>query len=176
MQNNFIGVDVSKDWLDLCEPGRGAQQIANGGRALTAFARRAARLEAWVIFEGEPGWKSIQWIDFPVNGGYDRPLCEALERAGARFSRVNPRQARDGACPRAGRRPDPGARAIGVAAKHVPGSIGEPTGSMRASWPIWARGCARPRPSRPRRRAAPSRRRRRADCSWWRCASRRRRG
>ena len=135
MQNNFIGVDVSKDWLDLCEPGRGAQQIANGGRALTAFARRAARLEAWVIFEGEPGWKSIQWIDFPVNGGYDRPLCEALERAGARFSRVNPRQARDGACPRAGRRPDPGARAIGVAAKHVPGSIGEPTGSTPGCWP-----------------------------------------
>ena len=26
MQNNFIGVDVSKDWLDLCEPGRGAQR------------------------------------------------------------------------------------------------------------------------------------------------------
>ena len=55
MQNNFIGVDVSKNWLDLCEPGRGAQQIANGGRVLTAFARRAARQGAWVIFEGEPG-------------------------------------------------------------------------------------------------------------------------
>ena len=123
MQNNFIGVDVSKDWLDLCEPGRGAQQIANGGRALTAFARRAARLAAWVIFEGEPGWKSIQWIDFPVNGGYDRPLCEALERAGVRFSRLNPARARDFA------------RAIGVAAKPVPGPIGEPTGSTPGCWP-----------------------------------------
>ena len=91
------------DWLDIHQPCRGERRIANGGRELTAFARRAAREGAWVIFE--------------ATGGYDRPLCEALERAGARFSRVNPRQTRDGACPRAGRWPDPGARAIGVAAK-----------------------------------------------------------
>ncbi len=81
MQDNFIGVDVSKDWLDLYEPGRGERRISNGGRELTAFARRAAREGAWVIFE--------------ATGGYDRPLCEALERAGARFSRVNPARARD---------------------------------------------------------------------------------
>jgi len=91
------------DWLDIHQPCRGERRIANGGRELTAFARRAAREGAWVIFE--------------ATGGYDRPLCEALERAGARFSRVNPRQTRDGACPLAGRWPDPGARAIGVAAK-----------------------------------------------------------
>ena len=91
MTDIFIGVDVSKDWLDLYEPGRGAQRIANGGRTLTAFARRAARQGAWVIFES--------------TGGYDRPLREALERAGARFSRLNPARARDFA------------RAIGVAAK-----------------------------------------------------------
>jgi transposase len=91
MPDIFVGVDVSKDWLDLYEPGRGEQRIANGGRALTAFARRAARQGAWVIFES--------------TGGYDRPLCETLERAGVRFSRVNPARARDFA------------RAIGVAAK-----------------------------------------------------------
>ena len=95
MQDNFIGVDVSKDGLDvyhLCPGHRGtAQQIANGGRELTVFARRAARQGAWVIFE--------------ATGGYDRPLREALERAGARFSRVNPARARDFA------------RAIGVMAK-----------------------------------------------------------
>ena len=91
MTDIFIGVDVSKDWLDLYESGRGERRISNGGRALTAFARRATRLEAWVIFE--------------ATGGYDRPLCEALERAGARFSRVNPARSRDFA------------RAIGVAAK-----------------------------------------------------------
>ena len=49
MQDDFIGVDVSKDWLDLYETGRGERRIANGGRELTAFARRAARQEAWVI-------------------------------------------------------------------------------------------------------------------------------
>ncbi len=38
------------------------------------FARRAARQGAWVIFE--------------ATGGYDRALGEALEQAGARFSRA----------------------------------------------------------------------------------------
>ena len=95
MQEIFIGVDVSMDWLDIHHPcpghRRGAQQIANGGRELTAFARRAARAGAWVILE--------------ATGGYDRALCEALEQAGARFSRVNPARARDFA------------RAIGVIGK-----------------------------------------------------------
>jgi transposase len=81
MQDIFIGVDVSKDWLDLYEPGHGGWQISNGGQDLTAFARHAARVGAQVIFE--------------ASGGYDRPLCEALERAGARFSRLNSRQPRD---------------------------------------------------------------------------------
>jgi transposase len=103
MTEFFIGVDVSKDWLDVHHWCQGAQRITNGGRELTALARRAAREGAWVIFE--------------ATGGYDRALAEALETAGARFSRVNPRQARNGACPRAGRWPDPGARAIGVIGK-----------------------------------------------------------
>ena len=90
MQDIFIGVDVSMDWLDihhlcrdpLCLGHRGGEQrIANGGRELTAFARRSARAGAWVIFE--------------ATGGYDRALCEALEQAGARFSRVNPARARN---------------------------------------------------------------------------------
>ena len=85
MTDIFIGVDVSMDWLDIhhsCHDHRGGERrIANGGRELTAFARRAARQGAWVIFE--------------ATGGYDRTLGEALERAGARFSRVNPARARD---------------------------------------------------------------------------------
>ena len=91
MTEFFIGVDVSKDWLDVHHWCQGAQRITNGGRELTALARRAAREGAWVIFE--------------ATGGYDRALAEALETAGARFSRVNPRQARDFA------------RAIGVIGK-----------------------------------------------------------
>ena len=59
MQDIFIGVDVSKDWLDIhhsCHDHRGEERrIGNGGRELTALARRAAREGAWVIFEGEPG-------------------------------------------------------------------------------------------------------------------------
>ncbi len=91
MTEFFIGVDVSKDWLDVHHWCQGAQRISNGGRELTALARRAAREGAWVIFE--------------ATGGYDRALAEALETAGARFSRVNPRQARNFA------------RAIGVIGK-----------------------------------------------------------
>ncbi len=81
MQDIFIGVDVSMDWLDIHHPSHADQQIANGGRELTIFARRSAREGAWVIFE--------------ATGGYDRMLCQALERAGAQFSRVNPARARD---------------------------------------------------------------------------------
>lgn len=81
MTDFFIGVDVSKDWLDIHEPGRGDVRIGNGGRALTAFARRAARAGAQVVFE--------------ASGGYDRALGEALARAGAAYTRVNSRQPRD---------------------------------------------------------------------------------
>lgn len=91
MTESFIGVDVSKAWLEVAEPGRKVRRIANGGPALAALARRAARAGALVVFE--------------ASGGYERALGAALERAGARFARVNPARARDFA------------RALGVAAK-----------------------------------------------------------
>ena len=81
MTDIFIGVDVSKDWLDLYEPSRGGWRISNGGRALTVFARRAARIGAQVVFE--------------ASGGYDRKLGDALARAGAAYSRVDPRRPRN---------------------------------------------------------------------------------
>jgi transposase len=39
--------------------------------------------------------KNGSWVVFKASGGYDRLLRKALEVARARFSRVNPRQARD---------------------------------------------------------------------------------
>jgi transposase len=80
-QEVFVGVDVAKDWLDVHHPGRGPRRIDNSPAAARALAEACARQGAWVIFE--------------ASGGYDRVLREALEAAGARFSRVNPRQARD---------------------------------------------------------------------------------
>lgn len=81
MQEVFIGVDVAKDWLDVHHPRCGARRIANAPAAVRRFAAACAREDAWIIFE--------------ASGGYDRLLREALEAAEVRFSRVNPRQARD---------------------------------------------------------------------------------
>ena len=91
MQEVFVGVDVAKDWLDIHHPGRGGRRIDNTPAAARSFSTACAKEGAWVIFE--------------ASGGYDRVLREALEAAAVRFSRVNPRQARDFA------------RAMGAAAK-----------------------------------------------------------
>jgi transposase len=81
MQDIFIGVDVAKGWLDIHDPVGGPRRIENTPRSVRAFAQRSARQGAWIIFE--------------ASGGYDRLLREALETFDVRFSRVNPRQARD---------------------------------------------------------------------------------
>lgn len=81
MQEVFVGVDVAKGWLDIHHPGRGAHRIENTPGAVRAFAAASAKTGLWVVFE--------------ASGGYDRLLRDALETQGVRFSRVNPRQARD---------------------------------------------------------------------------------
>ncbi len=81
MQELFIGVDVAKDWLDVHHPGRGARRIANTPAAAQSFAALCVKQEAWVVFE--------------ASGGYDRVLRKMLEQGRVRFSRVNPRQARN---------------------------------------------------------------------------------
>jgi transposase len=81
LQEVFVGVDVAKDWLDVHHPGYGARRIGNTPSALRAFVAVCAKEGAWVIFE--------------ASGGYDHLLRAALEAATVRFSRVNPRQARD---------------------------------------------------------------------------------
>ena len=81
MQEVFVGVDVAKDWLDIYDPGRGARRIENAPAAVRAFAVASAKAGLWMVFE--------------ASGGYDRLLRDALEAQGVRFSRVNPRQARD---------------------------------------------------------------------------------
>lgn len=81
MQQLFVGVDIAKDWLDIHHPGQQPYRIANTPVAVRRLARSCRRADAWVIFE--------------ATGGYDRTLRDALEHAGAKFSRVNPRQARD---------------------------------------------------------------------------------
>jgi len=81
MQELYVGVDVAKDWLDIHHPYRGARRIDNAPAALKAFAATCAKEGGWIVFE--------------ASGGYDHLLRAALEAAQVRFSRVNPRQARD---------------------------------------------------------------------------------
>lgn len=81
MQQTYIGVDVAKGWLDIHHPERKPHRIDNTPKGAKAFALICAKEGAWVIFE--------------ASSGYDRILREALEEAAVRFSRVNPRQARD---------------------------------------------------------------------------------
>lgn len=81
VQDLFVGVDIAKNWLDISHPNRRPSRIANTPEAARELARSCFHEGAWVIFE--------------ATGGYDRTLRDALEGVGARFSRVNPRQARD---------------------------------------------------------------------------------
>jgi transposase len=77
----FVGVDVAKDWLDIHHASHGATRINNSHAAVRSFAARCAKEGAWVVFE--------------ASGGYDHQLRDGLESAQVRFSRINPRQARD---------------------------------------------------------------------------------
>jgi len=81
LHQTVLGVDVAKDWIDICDPGSGRiTRIDTTPHALSAFAA-AAPAGALVVFE--------------ASGGYERPLAEALEQAGVAYVRVNPRHARE---------------------------------------------------------------------------------
>lgn len=78
MAENYIGVDVAKDWIDVFDPQSGAgQRIWNAD--LADFATK--HTDRLVVLE--------------ASGGYERPLIVALEAAGTRYTRQNPRHARE---------------------------------------------------------------------------------
>ncbi|MDP1556943.1 MAG: IS110 family transposase [Hyphomonas sp.] len=80
MPQNVIGVDIAKDWIDtFCLDSGAARRLGTDPKSLKAFARQCAG--ALVVFE--------------ASGGYERPLAEALAKAGVAYARVNPRQARE---------------------------------------------------------------------------------
>jgi len=79
LPQDFIGVDIAKDWIDVHHLSTGHhRRIATTGPALAGFAREARG--TLVVLE--------------ASGGYERGLMAALRRAGAPYARVNPRQAR----------------------------------------------------------------------------------
>lgn len=91
MQQTYIGVDISKARLDVFIPGQGFLAVSNDAAGIAELVTQGRALAAWIIFES--------------CGSYERELAQALGTAGIRFSRLNPRQARDFA------------RATGLAAK-----------------------------------------------------------
>jgi transposase len=79
----FVGVDVSKEKLDVCVlPGGELQDFSNDGEGIT-------NLVAWLKQLGPTA------IVIEATGGYERPALFALQDAGLRVSLVNPRQVRD---------------------------------------------------------------------------------
>lgn len=80
LPQDFIGVDIAKDWIDVFHLSTARRErIATTKQALARFAKTAG--DALVVLE--------------ASGGYERPVTEALAKAGVDYARVNPRQARE---------------------------------------------------------------------------------
>ena len=80
LPQTYIGVDVAKDWIDVCDPTTSRQErIPTDGRSLRRFAATVG--SSIVILE--------------ASGGYERPVMSALSEAGRQATCVNPRQARE---------------------------------------------------------------------------------
>jgi transposase len=80
LPQNFIGVDIAKDWIDVFYLNTSKhERIPTTKQSLARFAR--AVRDGFVILE--------------ASGGYERCVTEALAKAGAPYARVNPRQARE---------------------------------------------------------------------------------
>ena len=78
----FVGIDVSKQHLDVFDPAVGvAVRMANTAVAVCELAQDWAQRDAFVLFE--------------ATGRYDLDLRHTLAQAGVRFARVNPSRARD---------------------------------------------------------------------------------
>lgn len=82
LSSSWIGIDVSKAWLDIADPAsRQTTCLANQPAPLAAFAASLAGRDVTVVFE--------------ATGAYDAGLRHALAAAGIGFVRVNPQRARD---------------------------------------------------------------------------------
>lgn len=81
IEQNFIGVDIAKRWIDVYHADtRNYARIAVDGKALPGFVKKLSR-NAHLIFE--------------ASGGYERPLQDMLIKHGIAYSRMNPRQVRE---------------------------------------------------------------------------------
>ena len=70
----IAGVDIAKDWLDICVEGAGVERIVNSVEAVGAWFDRVA-----------PGL-----VAFEPTGGHERVVIAALRERGIPFIRVHP--------------------------------------------------------------------------------------
>ena len=75
MTRNDIGVDLAKDFLEVCDPVRGRSRVANRPKAIARWLARLGE-EDFVVYE--------------ATSGCDRPLRVALAEAGRPGARINP--------------------------------------------------------------------------------------
>lgn len=79
LHQNILGVDVSKDWIDVFDPSQS----------------REIRIKSGLIPAFVAGLPPETFLVLEATGGYERPLIAALESAGIAYVRVNPRHARE---------------------------------------------------------------------------------
>ena len=80
MPDVYFGVDVSKDFLDLCDGATGRTwRITNTAAAVAGFA---------------DGLTDDVHVVFEATGSYDRAFRRGLNGGGIAYSRINPRRAR----------------------------------------------------------------------------------
>ena len=79
--HSYIGIDIARARLDICDDLSGPRAIANAPAAIAAFIESLAGRSVTVVFE--------------ATGAYDRTLRAALAAARIRAIRVNPGRARD---------------------------------------------------------------------------------
>lgn len=79
---NYIGIDISKETLDVYHQVLGYHSFENQGSGFSAFKK-------WI--------DSLQGVHvvLEATGGYQRQLIEFLEGVGVLYSVVNPKRVRD---------------------------------------------------------------------------------
>lgn len=83
MEQTFIGIDVSKDRLDVhVRPSDGAFAVARDGEGLAMLIERLGALEPYLVV-------------LEATGGFELTVAAALAAAGMPLAVVNPRQIRD---------------------------------------------------------------------------------
>jgi transposase len=82
LPSSILSIDISKDSLDTdAWPKPWREHLANDDGGLARIVREAKRRKAFIVFE--------------ATSVYDRKLIEALDAAGLRYHRANPRKARE---------------------------------------------------------------------------------